>query len=237
MPTSLRIIFLGLLLTASASAAPDSSRALNSSGNSNAPRAESGNAPSPSAAAPTFNTTTDPSYKLNIGDTVYISIGTQANPAETSTSVTIDKRGVVRLPWIEEEVPIEGKTVRDSERFLENLYKEREMLNRPVVSVKVSNYFPREVSVNGAVRSPGLVAFLPDTLSMDIAQVIDRVGGFSPIAKASRVLVTHREKSGKETTVELDLESLRTGRRKDGRGTGEYAIYPGDRIWVPETIF
>lgn len=237
MPTSLRIIFLGLLLTVSASAAQDSgsNRATNGSANSNAPRADSGN--SPSAPVPTFNTTTDPSYKLNIGDTVYITIGTQANPTETSASATIGKRGDVRLPWIDEEVLIDGKTVRDSEHFLENLYKERELLKRPVVSVKVSNYFPREVSVIGAVRSPGLLPFPPDTVSMDIGQVIDKVGGFSTIAKAREVTVTRRESNGKETSFTLDLDSLMTGRRKPGKDRAEFSIYPGDRIWVPETIF
>jgi polysaccharide biosynthesis/export protein len=240
MPTSLRVILLSLLLTASASAAQDSgsNRASNSSASSNAPRSESGGAQlSPSAPASTIAGPTDPSYRLNIGDTVYITVGTQSSPGEASTTATIGKRGDVRLTWIDDEIMIDGKTVRDAEHFLENLYKDRELFNRPVASVKVANYFPREVSVNGAVRAPGLVAFLPDTLSMDIAQVIDRVGGFSTIAKANQVMVTHRETNGKETSVTLDLESLMTGRRKPGKDRAEVLIYPGDRIYVPESIF
>lgn len=238
MPTSFRVIFLSLFLIASSRAADSGfNRASNNSTGSNPSRSDSGNGPSQSPLTPTFNTTTDPSYKLNIGDTVFITIGTQANPAETSASVTIGKRGDVRLPWIDDEISLNGKSVRDTERYLEKLYKERKLLNRPVVNVKVSNYFPREVSVLGAVRSPGMVPFPPDTTTWDIGEVIMKVGGFSTIAKANQVTVTHREENGKETSTTLDLESLATGRNKKGKDRGEFPIYPGDRIWVPESIF
>lgn len=243
MPTSLRLLLLGSCLLVSVRAASDSGsiRSSNNSAASGASRSEGSGAQSPSPALSTpsaaFNTTTDPSYKLNIGDTVYISIGTHANPTETSTSVTIGKRGDVRLPWIDDEIPLNGKSVRDTEYYLEKLYKDRKLLNRPVVIVKVSNYFPREVSVLGAVRSPGMVPFPPDTVTWDIGEVIMKVGGFSTIAKANQVTVTHREENGKETSVTLDLESLATGRNKKGKDRGEFPIYPGDRIWVPESIF
>ena len=244
MPTYFRILLVSLLVPLVSEAAQDSggSRGSNSSGASNSSSrgdtsSNSGGNTSPNSPAAANLSVTDPSYSLNKGDTLYVSVGTHTNPVETSASPTIAKSGEVRLPWIDEDINIAGKTVRDAERFLEKLYKDRKLLNRPVVSVKVASYFLREISITGAVRSPGMMPFPPDTVSMDIADVISKVGGFSPIAKASDVTVYHREANGKEKAFTLDLESLRTGRMKAGKDRAEFLIYPGDRIFVPETIF
>jgi polysaccharide export outer membrane protein len=197
-----------------------------------------GSTPAPAASAGTpILTATDPSYRLIAGDTIYITISTQSNQSEVNAAQTIGHAGDVRLPWIKDEVLLGGKTVREAERFLETLYKDRKLLKSPVASLKVSAYFPREVSVLGAVRSPGSIPFPPDTTSLDIVAVITKAGGFSPVAKADSVTVTHRTDDGQEKTQTLDLENVISGRRKAGRDRAEFLVYPGDRIWVPERLF
>ncbi|MEO7412329.1 MAG: polysaccharide biosynthesis/export family protein [Opitutaceae bacterium] len=231
MPTFLRILLSSLFLSVTAFTQDNSSRPSNAA----ATRTETaGN----QSAPPTGFGSTDPSYRLNNGDTLYISIGTRSNPLETSAAPTIGKQGDVRLPWLrEDEIPLAGKTVREAERFLEKLYKEQKMLNNPVVSVRVSGYFLREVYVLGEVRSPGAIPFPPDTVSLDIAEVITKAGGFTPLAKAKDVIVTHKDANGKETIVPVDLESLINSKRKGGKDRAEFPIYPGDRIQVPQTFF
>lgn len=237
-----------MLLAASCLAAQDSgsARGANGSASTTNSRGDRGSFSNPSSSTLSGQTpttpsaptgVTDPSYTLNKGDTVFVSIGTRTNASEATATETIGKRGDVRLPWIEEEVILNGRTVRETERYLENLYKERNLLNRPIVSVKVANYFLREVSISGAVRGPGMLPFPPDTVSMDIADVIFKVGGFTPIAKATDVIVVHRDEKGQETSVSLNLDSLRTGKQKPGKDRAEFQIYPGDRIFVPETLF
>lgn len=177
--------------------------------------------------------TTDPSYRLSAGDTVTISI--EGEP-ELLASQTIARAGEVRLPLIG-EVILSGKSVRDAERFLETAYKERQFLKAPVVNLVVTAYFPREVSVLGAVRAPGTVVFPRDTTSLDLIEVITRVGGFLPISKAEAVTVTRRLPDGKETVLTVDLDDVISGRRRAGRDRADFPIYPGDRIWVPERLF
>ena len=177
--------------------------------------------------------TTDPSYQLSAGDTVTISI--EGEP-ELLALQTIARTGEVRLPLIG-EVILSGKSVRDAERFLEKTYREREFLKAPVVNLVVTAYFPREVSVLGAVRVPGTVVFPRDTTSLDLIEVITRVGGFLPISKADAVTVTRRLPDGKETVLTVDLDDVISGRRRPGRGRADFPIYPGDRIWVPERLF
>jgi protein involved in polysaccharide export with SLBB domain len=242
----LRLLLASVFATSCAFAAQDKGGSGGRSGSNSttSSRSDSGNtggSKSPSSTSATnanSNLATDPNYRLSPGDTISITIGTPNNPVEASTVYTISATGEVRVPWIQDDQKLAEKPVREAERFLENLYKERKMIKRPVVSVKVTDYYPQEVNVIGAVRSPGPLRFPPNTVSLDIGDVITKVGGFTQLARASQVTVTRRDASGKETTFPpLDLESLLTGRTKSGKGRAEFPIYPGDRIFVPETVF
>lgn len=176
---------------------------------------------------------TDPSYRLSAGDTVAITI---YDEPELATTQTIARSGEVRLPLIG-EIVLTGKSVREAERALEAGYKNREFLRAPVITVAVTTYFPREVSVLGAVRSPGTVIFPRDVTTLDIVDVITRVGGFIPVSKSDAVTITRRNADGVETVVTVDLEDTITGRRSAGRDRADLIIHPGDRIWVPERLF
>jgi polysaccharide export outer membrane protein len=187
----------------------------------------------PATVTSTQPTTTDPSYHLCPGDTVTVTI---FNEPELSSSQTIGRAGDVRLPLID-EIKLAGKSVREAEHFIEDLYQKRQYLRTPVVSLVVTSYFPREVSVLGAVRAPGMVAFPRDVTSIDVVEAIARVGGFLPIAKSDSVAITHKGADGKETVTLINLEDTITGRRQAGSDRANLAVYPGDRIWVPERLF
>jgi polysaccharide export outer membrane protein len=187
----------------------------------------------PATPAPAASGTTDPSYRLTSGDSIAVSV--YGEPDLTVTQI-IDHAGGVRLALIG-EIVLSGKSVREAERAIEAAYSQRQFLRAPVVSLSVTAYVPREVSVLGAVRAPGTVAFPRDVTSLDIVEVITRVGGFLPVSKSDAVSVTHRTADGKETVTTVDLENIISGRRQAGRDRADFAIYPGDRIWVPERLF
>lgn len=189
--------------------------------------AESSSAPDSAPAA------TDPGYRLSAGDIVQIAVYNEPDLAATQT---IARSGEMRLPLIG-EIILAGKSVREAERAIENTYKERKFLKAPVVNITITAYFPREVSVLGSVRSPGTVVFPRDSTTLDIVEVITRVGGFLPVSKSNAVTITRRADDGKETITTVDLEKALSGRRQPGRESANVPIYPGDRIWVPERLF
>lgn len=188
--------------------------------------------PSP-IASPTGAAETDPSYRLTAGDSVTINV--YAEP-EMSASQRMDVNGVVRLPLIG-EIKLGGKSVREAEKTLENLYRQRELLKSPLVSIVVSNYALREVSVLGAVRSPGNFQFPKEVTSLDIADLITRLGGFTPTAKGDAVSVIRRRPDGQEEVTTVDVERMISGRRRGDTSRREFQVYPGDRIWVPQRLF
>lgn len=189
--------------------------------------------PSPATPPPATTADTDPSYRLAPGDSVSINI--YAEP-EMSASQRLDVTGILRLPMIG-EIKLGGLSVREAEKTLEKLYRDRELLKAPLVSISVSNYALREVSVLGAVRSPGNFQFPKETTNLDIADLITRLGGFTPTAKSDAVSVIRRKPDGREEVTTVDVERMISGRRRGDASRREFAVYPGDRIWVPERLF
>lgn len=188
-----------------------------------APAAGTGSAPVP----------TDPGYRFIVGDMVAINVYSEP---ELSIAQKIDDSGRVRLALVG-DIALVGRTVREAERLIEKLYVEQRILRSPMVNISVQSYAVRDISILGAVRNPGKMAFPPEKSALDITDVVTRAGGFLPTAKSDAVKVTRVDSSGKETTVELNVEAMLTRR---GMGPGmprEYPIYPGDRIWIPERLF
>ena len=176
---------------------------------------------------------TDPSYKLTVGDSVAVNV---YGEPDMSASQRVDSNGKLRLPMIG-EIKLSGMSVREAEDALERLYRERELLKSPLVTLVVSNYALREVSVLGAVRSPGNFQFPKETTSLDIADLITRLGGFTPTAKSDAVSVIRRKPDGKEEVTTVDVERMISGRKRGDSSRRDFAVFPGDRIWVPERLF
>ncbi len=227
----LYILFLvGVTTWAQAQTADDSAPGTTAPGTT--ALAKSGGGSGAPATANSNGGGTDPSYQLSPGDSISVSIYGE----DLSAVQTIGRGGDVKLPLVG-EVIIAGKTVREAEKLVESTYRNHQLLKSPVANILVTAYYPREVSVLGAVRSPGTILFPRDTTSLDIVEVITRAGGFLPISKAEAVTVTRRQADGKETSVTIDLDNVMTGRRHAGRDRADFSVYPGDRIYVPERLF
>ncbi|HWA87140.1 MAG TPA: polysaccharide biosynthesis/export family protein [Opitutus sp.] len=219
-----RSIFLAAFFPAiAATAADDSASSLPPAG------AQAPVAPLPDASG----ADTDPSYRLAPGDSVTINVYQEP---EMSAAQRLDFEGKLRLPLVG-EIKIGGQSVREAEDTLEKLYVSRELLKAPLVSISVTNYAVREVSVLGAVRAPGNFTFPKEHDSLDIVDVITRLGGFTPTAKSDAVSVIRRKPDGTEQVTTVDVEAMISGRRRGDSSRNSFAVYPGDRIWVPERLF
>ena len=185
------------------------------------------------AADPAAVPTTDPAYKLIVGDLVAISI---FGESELSIAQKLDTQGRIRLALVG-DIELAGCSVREAEHLIEQLYTDRRILKKPMVNISVQAYAVRDIAILGAVRAPGKMAFPPEKSFLDITDVVTRAGGFLPTAKSDSVKITRVDTKGRETTVEVDVESM-LSRRGSSIGIPKgYLIYPGDRIWVPERLF
>ena len=100
-------------------------------------------------------------------------------------------------------------------------------LKNPQVSVLVREYTSKKVFVLGEISKPGT---FPYEENMSVIQAITLAGGFTKLAAKNGTSVT-RLVSGQETRVRVPVADIEQGREKN------FALQPGDIIFVPESFF
>jgi protein involved in polysaccharide export with SLBB domain len=142
-----------------------------------------------------------------------------------SASYEVASDGTINFPLIG-VVAVAGKTPPQIEQDIETRLTNG-FIKKPSVSVRVTDYRSRRVSVFGQVRSPGT---FPYTENMSIVEVISRAGGFTAMARKNSVRVTRG--SGPSTErMEVAVEEIGQGKAPN------FLLRPGDVVFVPERVF
>lgn len=176
---------------------------------------------------------TDPGYHLSNGDEVAIIIWGEA---DVSIDQRIDAKGIVRMPLIG-DIDLSSKTVREAEKYLEQVFIDKKLLRKPMVTISVRDYAGRVVAVLGAVNTPGQYHMPKEASSIEIVELITSLGGFKPTAKSDEVKVTRVDEAGIETVSTVNVEAMITGKGAGKNTPKSFLVYPGDRIYVPERLF
>jgi protein involved in polysaccharide export with SLBB domain len=173
-------------------------------------------------------------YKLRYGDRVQITV---RGEQDCTSEGRITNDGKIEIVHIG-EVFVVGKSFKQAQEHIEELYIKRKIFARPDVKIRITKYVERVVFLTGSVNRKGPYAFPPEVEAMNIVEVIARAGGFSDIARKNKVYVTRTffDERGNQTeskTYEIDVESMSSGSSSKAK---RFWIYPGDRIEVPERL-
>ena len=123
-------------------------------------------------------------------------------------------------------VEVAGKTPAEAERYIRNLLQ-KDYIRDPHVLVLVKTYRVSNVTVMGQVGSPGLID-LPAERRLDILSGIAQAGGFTKLARTSRIDLT---RAGVTQTYDLDKLKRETNPAK------KIWLSPDDLIYVHESAF
>lgn len=174
-------------------------------------------------------------YKLTPTDRVRIAIFQEE---DLSTIARIDAKGCVNLPLVG-EVRLAGLTRTDAQIAVENAFRDGRYLRSPQVTITIEDYAAREVSISGAVNSPGRYP-LPIESTMTVLELITRAGGLRDTAKGTAVRVTRisqiDDQPAKSQTFIIDVESLIKGKDKSKLKENALQLETGDVVYVPERI-
>ncbi|MBT3668548.1 MAG: hypothetical protein HN548_13800 [Opitutae bacterium] len=175
-------------------------------------------------------------YKLRSGDSIRISVQGESS---ATVEVQINNEGKGRPAYLP-ELKLAGSSAKEIEQLLISQYRQELIYKNPVVRVYVLKYSDRVIFLSGSVNKKGPYIFPPEVEAMNIVEVIARAGGFTDIAKKSKVFVTrtfYNEKGELKDskTYEVNVEALSTGSLISG-SSKRFWIYPGDRIEVPERL-
>jgi len=154
-------------------------------------------------------------YKIGPQDVLDISV---YKAPELGRSVQVADTGTVNLPLLG-EVPAAGKTTRQLEHDLASKLGAK-YLQSPQVAVHVKEYNSQRVTVEGAVKNPGVHALKTKT---SLLQLVAISGGLDSTTSDSTVVV-FRQIDGKRYAARFKVDEIRKGQAEDP------PILPGDVV-------
>ena len=145
-------------------------------------------------------------YKIGPEDVLDVSV---FKVPELSKSVQVADGGTINLPLVG-EIAAAGKTARDIELELTKTLGDK-YLRSPQVTVFVKEYNSQRVTVEGAVKKPGVY---PIRGKNSLLQLLASAGGLEETAENGNILVV-RQVNGKRYAGRFDLDAIRKGAAED----------------------
>ena len=170
----------------------------------------------------------DTDRKIEALDMLTVNVFGEVEFSGTNNSgleLRVSSTGEVTL-YLLGSVEVAGKTPAEAEKHIRNLLK-KDYIRDPHVLVLVKTYRVSNVTVMGQVGSPGLID-LPAERRLDILSGIAQAGGFSKLARTSKIDLT---RAG--VTQTYDLEKL----KKETNQSKKIWLSPDDLIYVRESAF
>jgi polysaccharide export outer membrane protein len=174
--------------------------------------------PQPGAAS-AYASTSD--YRIMSGDVLQITV---FQVQDFNREAQVDAGGNIVLPLIG-GVPAAGKTVHEVESEIAGRLRAKYLQN-PQVLVTIKDAVGLRVSVQGAVKNPGVIQIRGDTT---LTTVLAQAQGFTDTADKSSVLVVRNTDQGR-VAGKVDAGAILAGSAPDPR------IYGGDMIVVDDSF-
>lgn len=165
----------------------------------------------------------NPTYRIGPRDLIEVRV---FETQELNGSLRVSENGEITLPLIG-NVKIAGLTEGEAAQRIKGILEEK-ALQRASVSVQVLEYRSKPISVVGAVRQPGNLAFAG---RWTLLEALTAAGGLSDTHGAF-IHVLRRAENGLSDQVSIRTDELLV--RADPRVN--IPIYPGDLINVPGDI-
>ena len=178
--------------------------------------------------AATAKTKVDTDRKIEALDMLTVNVFGEEEFSGTNNSgleLRVSSTGEVTL-YLLGSVEVAGKTPAEAERHIRDLLKKDYIID-PHVLVLVKTYRISNVTVMGQVGSPGLID-LPAERRLDILSGIAQAGGFTKLARTSRIDLTREG-----VTRTYDLEKI----KRETNPAKKIWLSPDDLIYVHESAF
>jgi len=146
----------------------------------------------------------------------------------------VDMKGTINLPLLG-PIKVVGLTIAEAQLAVETAYREGRYLRNPQVTITVEVYSPREVSIQGQIKSPGRYV-LPIEQTMTVLELVTKANGFTDTAKGTAVSVTRINPDGTKQVFTVDVESLIKGKDRARAADNSLLLLPGDIVYVPERL-
>lgn len=145
---------------------------------------------------------------------------------DLSTNYRVAQDGTIDFPYIG-RIRVAGLEPTEIADLLKERLRDGGILVNPHVSVLVTEYGSKRITVTGAVRNPGNYAVVPGLTAL---QAVSLAGGTTDLANRNGAILTRRV-NGEMRRYALPLDSITTGAVED------FPVQANDIILVPERLF
>jgi polysaccharide export outer membrane protein len=157
---------------------------------------------------------------ISAGDLLTVTV---FDTPELSGPLRVSEKGTITVP-VAGNVEVAGMTADQAARAIEGVFREKDILKKPDVTVFIAEYATQGVTVMGEVRAPGIYPLLGGHGLFDL---ITAAGGVTS-SSGKAVTITHKGDPAHPEVVELD--------NRAGKGTdANVDIRPGDTISVSKS--
>ena len=151
------------------------------------------------------NTPGSSAYKIGPQDVLEVTV---FKVSELSKTAQVSEAGTLSYPLVGDVIAA-GKTPRQVERELTELLGAKYLQN-PQVSVYVKEFNSQRVTVEGAVKHPGV---FPIQGNMSLLQAIALAQGLETVSDDT--VLIFRQTNGKRSAARFDIANIRTGDAED----------------------
>lgn len=147
----------------------------------------------------------------------------------------VNGRGFISVPLIG-VIDANGLTSEELAARLESKYSEQYLQN-PSVTVFIKEFTSQRVTIDGAVRAPGIYA---TTGSTSLAQGIALAGGLAKRADEKDIRIFRELDGGERVMLQYDLEKIRKGEQEDPLMEGNDVLIvgrSGARTFLTDSLF
>ena len=163
-------------------------------------------------------------YKLGPGDTLKITV---FDYPDLSTEERVSESGTISFPLLG-KIAIGGLSTDEARNLLASRLETQGFIKQPHVTVLVTQFVSRQVSVIGEVNKPGKY---PLEKTSTIVDLLSMAGGVNANGGDKAILIRPAQEGGKETKTEIDLYAL-----FQGSESKHLEALNGDIIYVPRAL-
>ncbi len=154
-------------------------------------------------------------YRVGPQDLIEISV---FQVADLNRTVRLNSAGQISLPLIG-AITAGGKTAQELEAEIAGRLDERYLQN-PQVSVFVKEFASQRVTLEGAIKNPGIY---PLTGKTSLIQAVAMAQGLDPLANPQGIVI-FRMIQGKKMAAVFDIAAIRAGNAEDPQVYGDDII-------------
>jgi polysaccharide export outer membrane protein len=165
-----------------------------------------------------------PSTAVGPGDVFDVSVLGEKDLPKT---FRVQPDGSINFPYLDRLV-VAGLEPQEIEEAIKKGLLDKKILLEPQVTLIVTQYNSKKVSIVGAVLRPGS---FPWSEGMKLVDAISLCGGLTQIADGDHVRITRLVAAGKTVTATVSVDDITDGK------LGDVPLQAGDTIKVDQRVF